>query len=87
MARHFRPPGRLMFLRPVKTSCQEPAARRAFEAVWIDAEVRIHQCTLALRCRVTWQSTQRLNCVGQGFQCDTCCFAQKGNWLYCIANA
>lgn len=51
MARHFRPPGRLMFLRPVKTSCQEPAARRAFEAVWIDAEVGIHQCTLALRCR------------------------------------
>ena len=47
MARHFRPPGRLMFLRPVKTSCQEPAAHRAFEAVWIDAEVRIHQCTLA----------------------------------------
>ena len=40
MARHFRPPGRLMFLRPVKGSRAESAARRAFEAVWIDAEVR-----------------------------------------------
>jgi len=40
MARHFRPPGRLMFLRPVKGARAESAARRAFEAVWIDAEVR-----------------------------------------------
>ncbi|KAK9826366.1 hypothetical protein WJX81_002936 [Elliptochloris bilobata] len=38
MARHFRPPGRLMFLRPAKGSRWEGAARRGFEAVWIDAE-------------------------------------------------
>ena len=37
-ARHFRPPGRLMFLRPVKGRRGEGAAHRRFEAVWIDPE-------------------------------------------------
>lgn len=37
-ARHFRPPGRLMFLRPVKGRRGEGGAHRRFEAVWVDAE-------------------------------------------------
>lgn len=39
MARNFRAPGRLMFLRPVKTAAQEKVARRTYDAVWIKAEV------------------------------------------------
>lgn len=40
IARNFRPPGRLMFLRPVKTAPQEKASRRTYDTVWITAEVR-----------------------------------------------
>ncbi len=40
IARNFRPPGRLMFLRPVKTAAQEKASRRTYDTVWITAEVR-----------------------------------------------
>jgi hypothetical protein len=38
-ARNFRPPGRLLFLRPIKTAAQEKVARRSYDAVWIDPEV------------------------------------------------
>jgi hypothetical protein len=39
VARNFRPPGRLMFLRPVKAAPREKTAQRAYEAVWISSEV------------------------------------------------
>ncbi|CAL8465267.1 g4802 [Coccomyxa elongata] len=38
IARNFRPPGRLMFLRPMKTAAQEKASRRTYDPVWITAE-------------------------------------------------
>lgn len=39
IARNFRPPGRLMFLRPMKTAAQEKATRRTYDPVWITTEV------------------------------------------------
>ncbi|CAK0786854.1 hypothetical protein CVIRNUC_010068 [Coccomyxa viridis] len=37
-ARSFRPPGRLMFLRPVKHAAQVGQAKRSYDAVWLAQE-------------------------------------------------
>ncbi|KAK9847646.1 hypothetical protein WJX84_000251 [Apatococcus fuscideae] len=37
-ARAYRPPGRLMFLRPLKPGAKTMAARRGYDPVWITAE-------------------------------------------------
>ncbi len=38
-ARSFRPPGRLMFLRPVKSAPQCAQSQRKYDAVWLQQEV------------------------------------------------
>ena len=43
-ARSFRPPGRLMFLRPVKSAAQIGQARRSYDAVWLAQEVIPLEC-------------------------------------------
>lgn len=40
VARNFRPPGRLMFLRPVKEGPRTKVAQRTYDAVWITSEAR-----------------------------------------------
>ena len=38
-AREYTPPGRLLFLRPLKHGAKETAASRDYDPVWITAEV------------------------------------------------
>ena len=38
-ARSFRPPGRLMFLRPIKSAAQCPQSQRKYDVVWLQQEV------------------------------------------------
>ena len=47
-ARSFRPPGRLMFLRPVKSAAQVGQARRRYDAVWLAQEVNSPPDTASL---------------------------------------
>ena len=39
-ARDFVPPGRLMFLRPIKSAAKERKSNRKYMPVWITAQVR-----------------------------------------------
>ena len=38
-ARNFVPPGRLMFLRPIKSAAKERRSNRQYKPVWITAQV------------------------------------------------
>lgn len=51
MARQFVPPGRLLFLRPLKTTPRnEPNSKRKYQPVWIESDVRL---TTVVACWVT----------------------------------
>ncbi len=40
-ARNFVPPGRLMFLRPIKSAAKERRSNRQYKPVWITAQVNL----------------------------------------------
>ena len=49
MSRQFVPPGRLMYLRPVKAKCKEKKLERRYHAVWIEAgELQVGRCSSVL---------------------------------------
>ena len=50
MARSFVPPGRLLFLRPMKSATRETSSKRKYEAVWIEVEVGSDLCRYAKGC-------------------------------------
>jgi hypothetical protein len=50
VARNFRPPGRLMFLRPVKPGARSKVAQRTYDPVWITSEVRPNLARRLLPC-------------------------------------
>ena len=60
MSRQFVPPGRLMYLRPVKAKCKEKKLERRYHAVWIEAaELQVGPCSSALNpfcfCLGSWR--------------------------------
>lgn len=50
-AREFVPPGRLMFLRPIKSAAKERKSNRKYMPVWITAQV----CSVVFFACVRWQ--------------------------------
>ena len=50
-ARDFVPPGRLMFLRPIKSAAKERKSNRKYMPVWITAQVRSTVCYVC----ISWQ--------------------------------
>lgn len=51
MARTFVLPGRLMYLRPLKSKPKEKKARRKYDAVWSNAKVTRCLCNTRLACK------------------------------------